>query len=338
VVAATSNGSGISTLQSFSTASPGGSGTTLNTGSTIIYSAGGITYSDGSLYVSDRGTSSIYRVDPTSGAASSFAYLGPNVVPTGLVFQGNSLYVADFVGINPATANGAGTVNRFTITNGTFDLASKLTVVTGLTQPAGITLVPAGLPFAGHLLISNTGYTSQFTHPFIPDGRVVKYDPFTGVNGTVNQNFIAQGSNATVADPLGLKGPAATRYLPNGDLLVADAVDTTRVRRYSSTGGSLGIFTAVNISSPSDILVVTGDTVERTTGVITTETTVWIANLNDNAGNGWISRYDLSGTFIDFRATGASYAVLAAVPEPASILGVCALAGVALRLRKRRSK
>lgn len=259
---------------------------------------------DNFLYLSSRTTSDIFRVNPQTGAFTTYANVGTNTPgPAGLAFLGNSLYVSRFVGVQAAANSGA--VDRYDISSGTPVFAA--TVVTGLTQPAGITVGPTG-----DLFISSVGYSSPGS------GVVTRYRPGTNTSST----FVANGSG-------GLAGPSAARFGPGGDLYVADVVGNA-LRRYDGvTGLPEGDFTTANLSSPSDLVF---DDAGR----------VWVANLgNEFTGiPGTITRYNAAtGAFFDTVSTNGPYAQLAfqPVPEPTAVLGVAGLTAAAVLRRRRRA-
>ena len=299
----------------------------------VTAASGMILGPDGFLYVSSRNTNEILRVNTTSGATTAYANLtpgttgGPTVAPAGLAFVGNTLYVSRFVGLQAAPDSGA--LDRYTFTStgnvpGSPVYAS--TVVSNQTQPAGITVAPVGSPFAGSLFISSVGYSNFGNGSGGTPGQVTRYDPSTGISSVFIANATTPEGNAAGTN---LFSASAAKFGPDGFLYVVDTIGNT-VRKYDSvTGAFLSNFITAQLDFPSDIVF-------DSTGK------AWVANLgNEQVGrSGSINRYDLNGAYIDTVANSGYYAQLAIqpIPEPASILGICALAGVALRLRKRRSK
>lgn len=236
--------------------------------------------------------------------------------PAGMAFVGNNLYVSRFITVFDAgAANGNGAVDRYDISGGAPVFTA--TVVSGLTQPAGITVATDG-----SLLISSVGYTNPGV------GEVTKYVPSTNTQTTFIKNSLAPGSTSN------LVSASAAKFGPDGNLYVAD-VSASIIRKYNGTTGAyIGDFITTHLDSPSDL-------------VFDNNGRVWVANLGNEFSAafggpfvpGSITRYDLNGTYIDTVANSDYYAqlVFQPIPEPSAVLGACSLVGAIFWRLKRRA-
>jgi streptogramin lyase len=285
----------------------------LGGGATGLGFPAGITFGpDGNLYVSSQsmvvsgvtvGTDAIFRINPTTGAATTFIPLATGYAPAGLRFgPDGSLYVSHSLGQNPPL--GSGTVDHYNGTTG----ALLGSVITGLTQPTG-------------LLVTSTGdvYASSFL-----DHSVVRY------NGTTQSTVVAAGAG-------GLVGPSGLAFGPDGNLYVVDLLGAA-VRRYSPTGTALGNLISggqLTNNFPSDLLF------DRQGTLLVANLGPDFAP-PPNA-HGTVMRFDATtGAFLSTFASGlvsASQLALTPVPEPGSPLLLAGAAGAfAAYSRRRRAK
>jgi sugar lactone lactonase YvrE len=326
-------GPAASTITSFTTGA--GSPTISSLPSLPITGATGLVIGpDGQLYVSDRNTNQILRVNPLNGSSSVYANLtpttsgGPTAAPGGLLFVGNTLYVTRFVGLQAASGTGALDAYTFTSTGNVPNAPTFASAVfTNRTQPAGITVAPGVLPgsstayqFGGNIFVGSLGYSTLGTGSGVV-GEVTRYDPTTGQSSTFIANTTTpEGFAAGTA----LLSASSVKFGPDGLMYVVDTIGNS-VRKYNpNTGAYLGDFINSGLDFPSDI-------------VFDTQNRAWVANLGDESTGrvGSIKRYDLSGTFIDTVANSGYYAQLAITPEPAAILALGSVAGL-VALRRRR--
>jgi sugar lactone lactonase YvrE len=269
---------------------------------------GGMTFGpDGNLYVSCQDSvfvsgspDFIMRVNPLTGTFSPFIPLPTGYVPAGLRFGSDgNLYVSHNGG--QGAGSGTGSIDKFNGTTG----APLGSVVTGLTQPTGLTF------HNGSLYIADFG-----------TGNVVRYD------GSTSSTFITGGAN--------LFGPAGLTFGADNKLYISDLLNGS-VLRYIDNGTSGALDTlfvapggALQMQFPSDLVF------DRT------NTTLLTADLGPSFStpSGGVKRFDaITGTFLsDFASNifGASQIALTPVPEPTSLalIGIGA-AGLAWWKRRR---
>ncbi len=200
----------------------------------VVGPAGVTLGADGYLYVSNQTSvfvpgapDSIVKVDPATGAVTTFITLPSGYVPAGLRFgpADGYLYVSHNGG--QTAGEGTGSVDRYDPNTGAYIDS----VMTNLTQPTSLLF-----DSHGRLYVSNFG-----------DGAVVKYHPRNGRAKTL----VPFGGG-------GLVSPAGLEIGPDGNLYVVDLL-VGAVHIYDpKSGASLGDFIAaggaLDNQFPSDLL------------------------------------------------------------------------------------
>jgi len=303
--------------------------------------AGAVTYDsgltfgrDGFLYAATQspgtpGTlqNQIVRINPTTGAASTFINLTPisaSYNPGGLRFgpDGN-LYVAQFGNFGVP----GGTIDRFTMSyTGTVPTptGARTSIATNLSNPGSIAFGSDNNLYVSDYLGGTAG------------GAIIKVTNPTGASPTTS-TFIDSPTG-------GLQDPTGLTFGPDGNLYVVDQTGSA-VRRYSPTGSALGDLIAstssLNGQFPNDL---TFD-----------GSTVWVSTLGGNQGGpanptnqplGAVYRFQFNGAGSAATQLGTGPVVsnlwaanwaLQPVPEPGTLAlaGGAALAGLAAWRRRR---
>jgi hypothetical protein len=196
--------------------------------------------SDGThLFVAEYGSTAFsngsileYNLDGT--LAHQFAVNGALVHPTGLAFNGGTLYVANSNGSNVVSLN---------MTNGNF---TSYTAENSVGAPAGLAFLSGGRLYA-----------SDFFSPFPAQGG--GYTGGTGITaygsgGGNPTDFAALGGN-----PSGIVASGASSLLVSN--YAGNASGAGTIVSFSPTGGTIGPVTATNITGltgPTDMFYVVG--------------------------------------------------------------------------------
>jgi sugar lactone lactonase YvrE len=199
---------------------------------------------DNNLYISSQSSNSILKYNFSNGQTTTFidsttlgniAGAGNSYSPAGLKWSGGNLYVARNMGnfANPGT----GAIDRFD-SSGTFQGA----VVTGLSQPSGISIQGSTMYFSNRIGPNVNGY-----------GDVEKITNFASGSPGLSP-FVATSSGS-------LENPTGITFGPDGKLYIADVGGSSNgvncaVRRYNGDGSFDTVFNQNSLAFlfPSDVL------------------------------------------------------------------------------------